>query len=405
MHEDESRRARHKRQTEDGRNGAAANGKSPGLSARHDFDRAQPRCHPFRRPNRLDAAVILAPSRRASMKRLACFLLPLLLHCQSGSAMIVSGANFSLINMRDSVYHINESMFSHSRDTLQEFHCNFCNISEIDDDAFSGFGRLEMFDLRANTLTKLNGYWFKDMENLTVVDVRFNNLTRCVNIDMLLNLTNLQGVYITGNPNLDRSCHDAIRRFNEKNVTCAKLSEGTYSCKSIRLNDIEMLPDNIVHLKISNTLVKTIDASVFSRFAPTLKYFLCYNCRIWAIEFKALSGFSRLRTLDLENNIIYKVAAGSFKNNANLETLDLRNNVIVDIEGAVFDELPNLKWLHLSRNNLNCLEIEKLLPLRKQVKLDIYYNPNLSDICVAMLRKKGFKVEVEIWKWFKSYFF
>lgn len=334
-------------------------------------------------------------------------LISLLFHCKNSISVDLSFLhdNETIIILDGNLNHIVESTFARFKHSVQEIYCFNCNITDIDNNAFRGFKSLQKLYLDGNKLTKLDGSVFKDMDSLVELGLSDNNLTSCPNIHSLLALKNLKLILINGNQYLDQSCSDLITSIiNLKDVPCT-MDKGTYFCKGISSTDIELFPDNIVHFEISNSPLGIISRSVFSRFARTLEFLRCNNCSISYIDYLAFSGFEHLRTLDLANNELDGIHAFYFGNNTNLETLDIRNNAVNDIDGRVFRELPNLKWLHLSNNNLTCLDLEALLPLKEHLKLDILDNPNLTNTCVAEMRRKGFEVDVEMWKSFKSLFY
>lgn len=233
------------------------------------------------------------------------------------------------------------------------------------------------------------------MDNLTELSLSGNNLTHYQYTKCLV----LEKPKVHHHQHLEESGSDAITSTNLKNVPCTRYNE-KYVCHGIAANNMNMLPDNIVYLAISDAPLHVIGRSAFSRFSRTLEYLRCRNCSIKYIGYQVFSGIGQLRTFILDNNELENITADAFENNIKLVELYLRSN---GIKGAIFSEMPNLRRLHLGNNNLRCLDLDSLLPLREHLLFDISNNPDLTVTCVTEMRRKKITFHVEMSKWLQSY--
>lgn len=234
---------------------------------------------------------------------------------------------------------IKKSMFSHLGTALSTFHCNNFSINDIENNTFDGFKNLSNLELINNRLTKLNFSLFKDTVNLRYLNLRYNNISGCVDTESLLALTPFITIYVDKNLYLEKPCLNAIMNINAKH--CNEFSERKYVCKGVSSEDIMKLPNNIYHLKISDSVINAITSDVFTRFADTLKSLQCNNCSIFKIEDNIFERFKKLEFLDLSDNKLTHLNISLFNEISNLRHLDLRSN---DISNFVYiNILPSLR--------------------------------------------------------------
>jgi Leucine-rich repeat (LRR) protein len=92
-----------------------------------------------------------------------------------------------------------------------------------------------------------------------------------------------------------------------------------------------------------------------------------------------IPGINNVVLLELNNNNISELQAGTFKKLTNLRYLDLSNNNISKLEAEVFKELNKLCSLNLSNNNISKLETGTFKGLNKLQYLNLSHN-NISKL-------------------------
>lgn len=250
--------------------------------------------------------------------------------------------------------------------TLQYLELSNCGVFEIEDAVLSEFKSLKELKILVNQLTTLNASWFKDIDNLQLLDLSNSNLRNCVDVERFADLKHLKAVNLYLSPDFDKSCRDTIRHIVYGD--CFERWLGWYDCKNVTLDDIRKLPDDLTGLNITSTLINKITKSLFSRFASTIRCLKCDNCSITSIEDDVLSEMRDLRAIVLRYNELNEIKATYFKNMGNLEYLDLQNNSINNIEDNAMSELRSLNVLNLANNQLkriNATSFDKAFNLRE----------------------------------------
>lgn len=261
-----------------------------------------------------------------------------------------------------SVMNMSRSVFMHFASTIESLQCDNCIISKIEANVFSGFKKLRVLNFRKNQLTNLNFSLFKDIPNLRALDLRYNNITHCDDINDLSVFKPLVTIDVGDNPLSEKSCLDAVEDIN--NNHCEQPFEDAYFCNGISLSDITKLSNKSSHVEISEATINTITSSVFSKFAANLEYFQCNDCSISDIEDSA------------------------FSESANLETLNLENNKLTKLQASLFRNTVNLRYLYLQTNNISsCTDMGILSDLSPFITIYIDDNPHLDEICLdAIIR-------------------
>lgn len=159
-------------------------------------------------------------------------------------------------------------------------------------------------------------------------------------------------------------------------------NEKIYTCEGGTVEDLNLIPSNIAELRISDMPVGRITRTRFSRFADDLAVLSCIGCDITDFEDGALTGFKKLRVLDLSYNHLQEIKYAWLGNStASLKSLDLSNNNIDDsigpdsIDGKLFGALASLNVLDISGNKLSCIPLGSMTHLTKLTKIVIRNNP------------------------------
>lgn len=137
-------------------------------------------------------------------------------------------------NMRIPI--IKSDMFSRFGPTLWVLSCSHCGIEDIEPDAFRELKNLQQLSLDNNRLKIVKGAWFKSFEDLTYLDLNYNEITKiedevfeklaslvdfrisgnrfeCLNTIVMEHLQHLKRMFLSENPEL--KCPNAISEFLE----------------------------------------------------------------------------------------------------------------------------------------------------------------------------------------------
>lgn len=235
---------------------------------------------------------------------------------------------------------ITEALFRRFGSTLQKLECRDCQITDIDDDAFSELGNLEFLTLRGNYLPKLKVAWFKDAVNLTDLYLSINGIEKIEDY-AFSRLTNLFSLQLVGN--------------------------------------------NLTEVK----------ANWFGDAAVPLQHFsLSYN-KINRIENNAFGSLPKLDNFDIEYNNLSEVKSQWFGNTVPVKKLYLRKNKIQNFDSELIDKAVNLTFLDVSENRLECHDINRIATrLRSPAKIII--KRNLYSSCISELEKLAEKNDIKL---------
>ncbi|XP_011630405.1 uncharacterized protein LOC105422638 [Pogonomyrmex barbatus] len=131
---------------------------------------------------------------------------------------------------------ITADTFSKFGRNLWVLSCSYCEISDIDADAFRHLVDLQQLSLNNNRLTEVKGSWFEGLDSLTYLDLNYNNIRdiedsvyrnlpslvdlrisgnhlRCLNLDEMTHLTELKRIFL--GENSEFICPYAVSQFLE----------------------------------------------------------------------------------------------------------------------------------------------------------------------------------------------
>jgi Leucine-rich repeat (LRR) protein len=243
-------------------------------------------------------------------------------------------------------------------------------ITDIEDEAFSGNPKLEKIDLMENRLTKITKKLLKgDFEDLQEINFSYNtiesiesgsfdklsqlelidlsfNCLRHMHSDLFKKCSELQQVYLHDNQ-ITKIAHDL---FNSK--TDLKLLH-------LSRNQLDFIPElemkKIKHFDISFNEISILDLNYDSherkKSASISELNLSFNNISECMELDERR--TDISHLDLTHNIIENL--DEFPSFLNLEVLILDNNSITDLSLHNFeDRFPSLKVLNIRANPLEC---------------------------------------------------
>lgn len=246
--------------------------------------------------------------------------------CTFGTIADLQGINHTLhhndtmsIDIRHMpVGYITESLFSRFAGHLKALFCHDCQLSDVADDAFSGFDSLQFLSLDNNNLTKLNAAWLKNLHSLIGLNLAENKIK-----DIEDNAFTALETLILESNNLT-----TIRREWFTN------------------------PASVVWLHLDNNEISHFPNYTFSEFTD-------------------------LRILGLKHNNLTEFKAKWFGDTmGHLERLGIEDNNIRDFEDDLFNKAASLKRLDISHNKFNCSGIRKIIS--RVSSLELLFNANNS---------------------------
>ncbi len=106
----------------------------------------------------------------------------------------------------------------------------------------------------------------------------------------------------------------------------------------------------------------------------TVQLLNLHNNKITSIAAGSFKGLENLKELNLNNNQITSIAAGSFKDLGNLQRLYLGDNQITSIAADSFKDLGNLQRLYLENNQITNIPADSFKDLENLQLLDLSNN-------------------------------
>ncbi|KAK2580497.1 hypothetical protein KPH14_006234 [Odynerus spinipes] len=151
-----------------------------------------------------------------------------------------------------------------------------------------------------------------------------------------------------------------------------------YACTDSELSDLDEISDEAEWIEFSVSRIRAIPDDAFSRF-HRLQRLSFYNCHVDFIAADAFRGLHHLDWLIFHGTKLHVARTAWFRHLPNLRKLVLDRCGIVYIEGDAFRMLSRLEILSLYDNELDCLTIDELMPLRSLRTVRIDGNPWLCE--------------------------
>ena len=234
---------------------------------------------------------------------------------------------------------------------------------------------LTSLDFRLNQISDIS--FLEKLTNLTSLDLRFNQIS---DISFLEKLTNLTSLHLSFNQISDIS-------FLEKltNLTSLDLSNNQVSDYSF----LEKLT-NLTSLDLSNNQVS--DYSFLEKLTNLTLLNLSFN---QIVDYSFLEKLTNLTSLDLNSNQISDISF--LEKLINLTSLNLLANQISNI--SFLEKLINLTSLNLNSNQISDISFLNNLAQKNNFnQLDISNNKIIDLTPLLPLIKKGIPIKWSIWE-------
>ncbi|XP_043497521.1 slit homolog 2 protein-like [Polistes fuscatus] len=151
-----------------------------------------------------------------------------------------------------------------------------------------------------------------------------------------------------------------------------------YACTDSELSDLDEISNEAEWIEFSVSRIRIIPDDAFLRFRG-LKRLSFYNCHVDHIAPHAFRGLHSLDWLIFHGTKLHVARTTWFQHLPNLRKLILDRCGIFYIEAEVFRTLPRLEILSLYDNELDCIPIDELAPLRSLRNIRIDGNPWLCE--------------------------
>lgn len=269
----------------------------------------------------------------------------------------------------------------------------FQNFTELQDFDFSSFGvdsfpdALEMRHLRRfngshNQIAKIDGSSFRNIPNITEMDLSFNHIS-ILNRSTFLQLSDLRVVNLSDN--FIKSIDDGTFRNNIhltelrlENNPIKRIDQAIFQLvmKSIKVNvscnSVEELDTS--SLKNSLRIELNQENAIFHHSTNEEFEMHCDNARFQSFSYLNISSNklqnapqiidllgSSVEILDASDNFIGALNSSQFKRWTNLKILNLRKTRLATLDFGIFQHQQNLQVLDVSFNLLKKVEINSTL--------------------------------------------
>lgn len=164
-------------------------------------------------------------------------------------------------------------------------------------------------------------------------------------------------------------------------VTCQVEANDNSSCvfsditefhqKGSKLNDSHAL--DMTKIRFENSSMDHFPHDLLVAY-PNVEYLDVSGTKITRLENYDFSSNNSIVSLNMSNNLIYKLGPRMVFPLAKLETLDLSHNIVERINPTAFVYNPNFQHLNLSHNRIKKLDTSFLLPIRNLIVVKLDHN-------------------------------
>lgn len=251
---------------------------------------------------------------------------------------------------------------------LQSVDLHNTGLTSVDDNAFRGCTQITQLDLWENSINSISANAFASLRNVQFLNLEQNSLTT-IPANLFANQQNLQMLYLSRNrfANFPVGIFRPLQNLLHLGIGFSNLTEinNQWFGNNTRLVDLHVggnrlrLTSNsfvglesLTYLNIGNNLINTIPAGTFAplRNLRDLDIFANTFTEIAADSF---AGLTNLAYLQLGYAPIRTIQAGAFRGLGNLKQLILSESQLSQIQPTAFEDLRSLNYLDLSLNGIS----------------------------------------------------
>ncbi|XP_063540461.1 toll-like receptor 3 [Cydia strobilella] len=279
---------------------------------------------------------------------------------------------------------------------LKTFNSSCSNVTDLETNAFSGTGSIQVLDLsynqletyslnntniklveeiylQYNKLQYITDKTFLDLSDLRLLTLKGNNLIRIEN-DAFRNLRNLLKIDISANQEVvfNSSTFSGLQSLSVlllSNITCrfslgdiVNTSVAGFDLSFCNISDINYVLVNPIitleRLKLTSNKIVSINKPSFQKLRQLSWIDLSYN-QISIIQPGSFSDNEDLSVLDLNNNLLSSLMFGVFDGLVNLNTLDLSSNLLHSFSASIFHNTPRMRLVYLDNNLIENLDFDE----------------------------------------------
>ena len=144
-------------------------------------------------------------------------------------------------------------------------------------------------------------------------------------------------------------------------------------CSDREFTSIPDIHATTLTLNLSRNDIDTIPTRAFLKLSKLQSLDLRRN-KIWRVESLAFEGLVNLTVINLSLNIIDRIPTQAFLKLSKLQSLNLLDNQIRTFDPLAFEGLGNLIDINLSKNNISTIPTHALSMLSKLESLDLSWN-------------------------------
>ncbi|XP_063626385.1 protein artichoke-like [Cydia splendana] len=291
---------------------------------------------------------------------------------------------------------------------LKTFNSSYGNLTDLETNAFSGTGSIQVLDLsynqletyslnntniklveeiylQYNKLQYITERTFLDLSDLRLLSLKGNNLIGIKN-DAFRNLRNLLKIDLSANPEVvfNSSIFSGLQSLSVvllSNITTifnlgdiVNTSIAGFDLSSCNISDINYVLVNPIitleRLKFTSNKIVSINKLSFQKLRQLSWIDLSYN-QISIIQPGSFSDNEDLSVLDLSNNLLSSLMFGVFDGLVNLNTLDLSSNLLHSFSASIFHNTPRIRLVYLDNNLIEYLDFDQ------------FANENIKEIYVG----------------------
>ena len=284
--------------------------------------------------------------------------------------VIYPSDNTRYLNWNNSVLHnIKPGAFWRFGSALESLHLTNISLQHLQLGVFAGLTGVTDLDLSFNRIHKISAGAFRELVNLTRLELDRNVLTE-IPVGVFRGLIRLEELDLSSN-RLNRIAEGAFEDLEQ----LQKLQLNNNRLSEISVGVFRGLTE-LKQLIIDSNRLNMIAECAFEDLVQLRGLWLKMN-RLSEINIGVFRGLMRLTGLDLTNNSLTRIVEDAFEDLEELRYLWLLNNSLSEIDVGVFRGLIRLEYIDLHNNNLNRIANGAFEDLVELKQLDLRGNPLL----------------------------